>query len=110
MSFLKPFRKLYIKSTDFTHSYQGKDKKLIGFYKAWSYCYDFSVDLDPAFSREMKTMIGLAIKHGDTTLDIGCGTGISTLYASEIADKVIGIDLSADMMRKLEQKISRKNQ
>ncbi len=80
MSFLKPFRKLYIKSTDFTHSYQGKDKKLIG----------------------------LAIKYGDTTLDIGCGTGISTLYASEIADKVIGIDLSADMMRKLEQKISRK--
>jgi cyclopropane fatty-acyl-phospholipid synthase-like methyltransferase len=108
MSFLKPFRKLYIKSTDFTHSYQGKDKKLAGFYKAWSYCYDFSVGLDPAFSRKMKTMIGLAIKPGDTTLDIGCGTGISTFYASEIADKVIGIDLSADMMRKLEQKINRR--
>ncbi len=108
MSFWKPFRKLYIKSTDFTHSYQGKDRKLVGFYKAWSYCYNFSVSLDSAFGREMKTMIGLAVKPGDTTLDIGCGTGISTFYASEIADKVIGIDLSADMIRKLEQKISRR--
>ena len=108
MSFLKPFRKLYIKSTDFTHSYQGKDKKLVSFYKAWSYCYDFSVCLDPSFGREMKAMIGLAVKPGDTTLDIGCGTGISTFYASEIADKVIGIDLSADMTRKLEKKISRR--
>ncbi len=108
MSFLKPFRKLYIKSTDFTHSYQGKDKELASFYKVWSYCYDFSVSLDPAFGREMKIMIDLAVKPGDITLDIGCGTGISTFYASEIADKVIGIDLSADMVRKLKQKISRR--
>ena len=108
MSFLKPFRKLYIKSTDFTHSYQGKDRKLVSFYKVWSYCYDFSVSIDPAFGREMKKMIGLAVKPGDTTLDIGCGTGISTFYASEIADKVIGIDLSADMTRKLEKKIDRR--
>ncbi|NOX35526.1 MAG: methyltransferase domain-containing protein [Deltaproteobacteria bacterium] len=108
MNFFKPLRKLYIKSTDFTHSYQGKDKKLVSFYKAWSYCYDFSVNLDPAFGREMKTMIGLTVKPGDTTLDIGCGTGISTFYASRIVAKVIGIDLSADMVRKLEQKISRR--
>ncbi len=108
MSFFKLFRQLYIKSTNFTHGYQGKDKKLVSFYKAWSYCYDFSVILDPAFSREMKLMISLAVKSGDTTLDIGCGTGISTLYASEIADKVIGIDFSTDMTRKLEKKIGLK--
>ncbi len=106
MSFSKLLRKLYIKSTDFTQSYQGKDNKLVGFYKVWSYCYDFSVRLDPAFAGNMKTMIGLSVKPGDSTLDIGCGTGISTFYAAEIADKVIGIDLSAEMTRKLEKKIS----
>ncbi len=108
MSFLKLFRKLYIKSTDFTHSYQGKSQKLVSFYKIWSYCYDLSVNLDPAFGREMKKMVGLTVKPGDITLDIGCGTGISTFYAAEIADKVMGIDLSADMIHKLEQKISRR--
>ena len=108
MSLWEPFRKLYIKSTDLTHRYQGNDKKLVNFYKIWSYCYDLSVGLDPAFGREMKSMIGSVVKPGDTTLDIGCGTGISTFYASEIADKVIGIDLSADMARRLEEKINQR--
>ena len=106
MSILKSIRKLYIKSTDFTHSYQGKVRKLISFYKLWSYCYDLSVGLDPAFRRQMKKMISMTVKPGDTTLDIGCGTGISTFYASEIGKNIIGIDLSADMLRKLEKKIS----
>ncbi len=108
MSFWKPFRKFYIKSTDFTHSYQGVTKKLAQFYKAWSYFYDFSVRLDPAFDREMKKMISSTVKPGDTALDIGCGTGIGTIYVSEIADKVLGVDLSTDMIRKLKQKISRR--
>ncbi len=108
MSALRPLRKIYIKSTNLTHGYQGQGKKLVSFYRVWSSCYDFSVKLDPAFRREMREMIGLTVKPGDTTLDIGCGTGISTFYASETADKVIGIDMSADMIRKLKQKISRR--
>ena len=108
MSFWKYFRKSYIKTTNLTHSYQGKEKKLIGFYKLWSCIYDVSVGIDPAFGREMKKMISSVVKKGDTTLDIGCGTGISTLYAANIADKVIGIDLSPQMIARFEQKISRK--
>ncbi len=105
MGILKPLRKLYIRSTDLTHSYQGKTAKLVSFYRLWSYIYDFSVSLDPAFRRQMKNMISMAVKPGDTTLDIGCGTGISTFYAAKIAKSVTGIDLSADMLAILRQKI-----
>ncbi len=108
MTIFKPLRILYIKSTDLTQSYQGKNKKLSHFYKVWSCFYDFSVGLDPAFGREMKSMISLTVKSNDTTLDIGCGTGISTFYAAKIVDKIMGIDLSADMTRKLEQKIKQR--
>jgi|Deesub1362A_J573_1020465.scaffolds.fasta_scaffold00366_33 cyclopropane fatty-acyl-phospholipid synthase-like methyltransferase len=102
------FRKLYIKTTDFTRSYQGKPNKLVSFYRVWSPWYDFSVRIDPAFAKEMKKMINSVVKQGDITLDIGCGTGISTIYASKIAKKIIGIDLSPDMIARFEQKISRR--
>ena len=108
MGFFNPLRRLYIKSTDFTKGYQGKDEKLVGFYRAWSRFYDFSVNIDPAFSRELKAMVRRTVRKGDATLDIGCGTGMSTLYAAEIADKVVGIDFSADMTRVLRKKIRQK--
>ncbi len=108
MGVLKLFRELYIKSTNLTHGYQGKAGKLVGFYRLWSYCYDFSVGLDPAFHRQMKSMISATVKPGDEVLDIGCGTGISTFYAAKIAKKVVGIDLSANMLAKLERKIRRR--
>ncbi|NOZ95275.1 MAG: class I SAM-dependent methyltransferase [Acidobacteria bacterium] len=108
MSLLKPLRRLYIKSTDLTRSYQGRDTKLVAFYKVWSRCYDFSIGLDPAYRRELKRMIASVVRSGDTSLDIGCGTGISTLLASKIAEHVTGVDLSADMLRKLERKIRRR--
>lgn len=109
MGIFKPLRTLYIKTTDLTRNYQGEDKKLLRFYKLWSYCYDISVSIDPAFRGEMRKMIDLVVKQGDIVLDIGCGTGISTLYASKTADKVVGIDFSSDMIHKLEQKIERKS-
>ncbi len=109
MSIKSLIRKLYIKTTNLTHSYQGKSRKLISFYKLWSLFYDFSVGLDPAFDRQLKNMISATLKSGDTTLDIGCGTGISTLYAAEISKRIVGIDISADMLARLKQKITDKN-
>jgi cyclopropane fatty-acyl-phospholipid synthase-like methyltransferase len=52
-------------------------------------------------------MIDSVVKQGDTVLDIGCGTGIGTIHASKIAKKVIGIDLSPNMIDKLKKKIQR---
>lgn len=106
MSFWKPLRKMYIKPTDFTHGFQGEpSERLLGFYKLWSFCYDFSVKLDPAYPREMKRMIDSVVRAGDVVLDVGCGTGLGTIHASQVAEKVVGIDLSPDMIDKLEKKI-----
>jgi len=108
MSFWKPFRKLYIKTTDLTHGYQGENKKLRNLYKLWAFGYDLSVKLDPAYPREMKKMIESVVKQRDTALDIGCGTGLGTIHASRIARKVIGIDISPEMIDKLKKKIHNK--
>ncbi|MBU1600148.1 class I SAM-dependent methyltransferase [bacterium] len=105
----KPLRKLYFKATDFTHGIQGQEEKILDFYKLWAFCYDFTVNLDPAYSREMKKMIDSVVKQDDIVLDIGCGTGLGTIYAAKIAEKVIGVDISSDMVEKLKKKIYRKD-
>lgn len=69
-------------------------------------CYDFSVALDPAFRDGMKKMIVQTVKASDHTLDIGCGTGISSFYAAAIARQVTAIDPSADMLAKFEKKLT----
>jgi len=79
MSFWKPFRKLYIKTTDLTHGFQGELEKIVSFYKLWAFFYDFSVKLDPAFSRELKNMIDSVVKETDVVLDIGCGTKLGNI-------------------------------
>lgn len=105
MSFWKPLRELCIKWTDHTHGYQGIERRIISLHRLWSLFYDFSVNLDPAYTSEMKRMIDSVVREGDTVLDIGCGTGIGTVYASRIARRVVGIDLSIHMVRKLRKKI-----
>lgn len=107
MNILKPFRIIYIKTTNLTNGYHDNYKKLISFYKRWSIVYDFSVKLDPAYHSQLKNMISMVVKPGDTVLDIGCGTGLGTIYSSHIASKVTGIDISKDMVAILRQKIKR---
>ncbi len=49
MSFWKPFRVAYIKTTDLTHGYQGSaPATLLRFYKLWAPIYGLTVGLDPA--------------------------------------------------------------
>ena len=102
---MKLLRKLYIKTTNLTHGYQNKKSRLISFYKLWAPLYDISIKLDPAYNKNLKEMIDSTVSPGDFTLDVGCGTGLGTIYAATIAQKILGIDSSKHMLNKLQKKI-----
>lgn len=56
-----------------------------------------------------KTLKVMSLKEDDIMIDIGCGTGYFTLPASEItgpAGKVIGVDISQEMLDKVRSKIN----
>ena len=97
-----------MRATNLSRGAQGSFAgRLEGLYKVWSRVYDRSVQLDPAYVRHLREMIDAVVHLGDTTLDIGRGTGLGTTYASIRASKVLAVDPSEEMTRKLEQKISR---
>jgi len=110
MSIWKPLRIAYIKTTNFTHGYQGKDtSKINDFYKLWSKFYDLSIYLDPAYQRELDNMIESVVFQNDLTADLGCGTGLSSIHAGIFAKKVVAIDPSIDMTNILSKKLQKKS-
>ena len=99
-------RHVYIKTTDFTHGFQGEPaSKFLFFYRLWASFYDISVKLDPAYCRNLHNMITRVVTSDSITLDVGCGTGLGTIHAATIANKVISVDPSKDMLNKLKKKI-----
>ena len=109
MTFWRPLRLAFIKSTDWTHGFQGEQpSKLIHFYKWWAPFYDFSVRLDPGYPRGLKQMVDAVVQPGDITLDVGSGTGLGTLLASSSAARVVAIDPSEAMCAKLCKKLQRR--
>ena len=40
----------------------------------------------------------------ETVVDLGCGTGLSTLIWEAVSDRVIGVEPSGDMLAKLHRK------
>ncbi len=107
MSLLRIPRSLFIRTTNLTHGYQGMDRKLVAFYRAWSKIYDLTVSVDPAYRREMCRMIDKVVTRGDTVLDLGAGTGLGTMRAARLAEQVVAVDLSSDMMQRLRNKARR---
>lgn len=56
-----------------------------------------------------KTLKYMCLKEDDIMIDIGCGTGYFTLPASQItgpSGKVIGVDISEEMLNELRKKIN----
>jgi phosphatidylethanolamine/phosphatidyl-N-methylethanolamine N-methyltransferase len=72
--------------------------------------YDIhSMFYDATFGRLVKTRIERAIRHmnireTDTVLDLGIGTGVSLNYYPD-RGRIIGVDLSAGMLREARKKI-----
>ena len=109
MTVTKPFRYLYIKTTNLTHGYQDNRSQLSVFYQLWAPLYDFSVWIDPAYKRNLFQMVKLVVQDGDAVLDVGCGTGLATVAAAENAQSVVALDPSQEMLSKLQKKLKRKH-
>ncbi len=110
----KPFRDLYkyiyrklniLISRFVPPGNKGRTSKL---YTIWSKFYDVSVKTDKNYLKGLHETIDMSVSKGDVTLDIGCGTGFATFYAAKTSKKVIGIDLSAAMVRKIQKKTDKK--
>lgn len=52
----------------------------------------------PAFHHEVVALLADRLPAPRRALDVGCGTGLSTRPLGEIADEVVGIDISGDML------------
>ena len=71
---------------------------------AWFYDFTFGPALHPG---RLDAIQRMGIKPGDRVLEVGIGTGINAaLYPRDCA--VTGIDLSAPMLEKAEERIARK--
>jgi ubiquinone/menaquinone biosynthesis C-methylase UbiE len=68
------------------------------YYKLRRKSYDFQWAMDPGYAKGLNRLVELTIEPDDRVLDVGCGTGSATVLAAENASKVIGIDLSPDMI------------
>lgn len=77
-------------------------------YNIWSEQYDTNEnrtrDLEAISFRE-----NVKDQHFKNCLEIGCGTGKNTAYLVSIADNVLAVDLSEEMLAKAKQKINAEN-
>ena len=98
-------RRFYIRTTNFTHGYQGQSERQLGLYRLWAPLYDLSLRIDPGYAAGIRRMADSVVEDNDTVLDIGCGTGLATIYAAQYAKRVVGIDPSSEMLVILRLKI-----
>lgn len=57
----------------------------------------------PPLHVEALRRITTRVRHADRALDLGCGTGLSTRAARSVADLVVGVDSSVDMLREVDR-------
>ncbi|MDP4182805.1 MAG: class I SAM-dependent methyltransferase, partial [Bacillota bacterium] len=64
------------------------------------------------YEKEFSSMIdflGLKNTNELSVIDLGCGTGATSIYATEIFKKVYGIDVSDVMINQAKKKLNNKN-
>ncbi|MFQ5352095.1 MAG: class I SAM-dependent methyltransferase [Candidatus Binatia bacterium] len=84
---------------------QAAPARLLRFYRLWAPVYDLTVRLDPAYLRSLEQMVVSIVRTGDTTLDVGSGTGLGSVVAASVATRVVAIDPSREMTTRLRKKI-----
>lgn len=94
------------------------DKKRIKhIYQKRAPAYDYSVKLFNFIGwrinfYRIKAVDTLNLKKGDSVVDMCCGTGLNFPYLQNKVGskgKIIGVDLSADMLRVAEKQVKNKN-
>ena len=81
---------------------RASDQAVRRIYRKFAASYDSRMrrDLEYAAPERMAEAIGamLGARKGLTILDLGCGSGLSGLAVRKFADKLVGIDLSPEML------------
>jgi len=64
----------------------------------WSRRYESDRVSRRLAERQREVLTTLALAPGDAMLDVGCGTGAAVRAAAALADRAVGVDLSAGMI------------
>ncbi len=79
-------------------------------YTRFAAAYDL-MSAEPVYRAGRRAGIaGLNLRAGDRVLDVGCGTGLNFKLLQDVVGptgRVVGVDLSGDMLRQAEQKVRR---
>lgn len=73
-------------------------------YDDWSAVYDADTNATRDLNAEVLRAELLNIAHGNV-LEIGCGTGINTVWLAETARTVVALDFSAGMLTKARERV-----
>lgn len=101
---VKVLRLAYIQGTTIVKLLPS-DKAIQLYYKYRHKSYDLQWSMDPGYRKGLTRLVELSVEPGDRVLDVGCGTGSATVLAAQIAKEVVGVDLSADMIKHAASKV-----
>lgn len=100
----------YVRMTLFTCGLNTTGRqRLMGFYRLWAPFYDWTCWLDPGYSRGLQRMVELTVDPNDHCIDIGAGTGLATVKAARRAKRVVAVDPSQAMLKRLHRKVVQLN-
>jgi ubiquinone/menaquinone biosynthesis C-methylase UbiE len=91
--------------------------ELMELYRRRAECYDLTANLYyligfREFAYRKKAIQALALKPGDTVVEIGCGTGLNFRLLREAVapeGRVIGLDLTLEMLKKASKRLEVNN-
>ncbi|ETW94045.1 MAG: hypothetical protein ETSY1_36570 [Candidatus Entotheonella factor] len=74
-------------------------------YNEWVYQYDTNENSTRDLNAEVLRQQPLALA-GKRVLEIGCGTGLNTIWLAHQAQRVVGVDISQGMLRQAHRRLS----